>query len=105
MQAPPQSGYQIGSDGEDAILVPETQPDEPQPGGLQTPQLPPLQFTDQQAPYFSQQPSVMLSHGLVYQVCCSLPEPSLVCNCRTSSGAAKWMQAMLEVWGDVTGYV
>jgi len=87
-------------------LIPDSQPEERQPGGLQNPlqQLQPLQFSDEQRPFFSQQPSFMLPTGLVYQVLCSLPGYSFVRKCCTSSDAATWMQSMLETCQDEPRY-
>lgn len=103
MQGQPQSEHEDCLDPANAITVPDSQPEERQPGGLPNP-LQPLQFTAEQKPFFSQQPSVLLPTGLVYQVLCSLPGYSFIRKCCTSSDAAAWMQSMLEARSHETRY-
>lgn len=107
VQVPSQPGNEETLDPADPTLIPDSQPEERQPGGLQSPlqQLQPLQFSDEQRPFFSQQPSVMLPTGLGYQVLCSLPGYSFVRKCCTSSDAATWMQSMLETCRDEPRYI
>ncbi len=106
VQGQSRPGNEEALDVADSTLIPDSQPQERQPGGLQNPlqQLQPLQFSDEQRPFFSQQPSVMLPTGLVYQVLCSLPGYSFVRKCCTSSDATTWMQSMLETCQDDPRY-
>ena len=79
----------------EAVVVPDSQPEETQPGGCPT-QLPLLPFASQQATNFSQVVPTTLPNGsLKYQVCCHLPGlDGLVASFETQAAAENWKRAL-----------